>query len=421
MTVLDNVRRRRTRSTQASSAPRRRPLLREPPLRSAIARPWSSRTRRRSASSSRARSPRARSCCCSTSRQAGSVTRRSSELGDVHRATARRLRADDPARRAPHGAGHERRRPRARARLRQEDRRRHPTEVQANPAVIEAYLGTQSSRSRRTWRHCCELDDVEARYGPVQALHGVLARRSATASWSRVLGANGAGRRRRCARSPARCAAAATSCFAGKKLRAVRMRRRARRSRTFPRAAAPSASSRSGRTLRLGAYARRANAQDGGAACSTSSSRGWKTGATSRPARSPAASSRCSRSAARSWRRPKLLLARRAVARPCSDRSSTRSSSVLDALNETRGPDGARRRAEREPRAQRRAARLRARGRQSSSSRARATSCVRTNPSASRTSATDARLRSSPGRSSRSSSRRAFAKARSTRASRSRS
>ena len=86
-----------------------------------------------------------------------------------------------------------------------------PAQVQADPAVIEAYLGatTRTSRSRspsqsvepsrceqrgrRGMRTLLELDRVAARYGPVQALHDV----SLTVREGEVvavLGANGAGK-----------------------------------------------------------------------------------------------------------------------------------------------------------------------------------------------------------------------------------
>ena len=91
-----------------------------------------------------------------------------------------------------------------------------PAEVRANPAVIEAYLGTDerdpakaldappetdmvetTTRHRQSRRRSrmalLELTDVEARYGPVRALHGV----SLAVDEGQivaVLGANGAGK-----------------------------------------------------------------------------------------------------------------------------------------------------------------------------------------------------------------------------------
>ena len=84
-----------------------------------------------------------------------------------------------------------------------------PAEVQADPAVIEAYLGgdedddepatvrTRGARSGRRGRGrvktLLELDGVAARYGPVQALHDVslIVREGEVVA---VLGANGAGK-----------------------------------------------------------------------------------------------------------------------------------------------------------------------------------------------------------------------------------
>ena len=47
-----------------------------------------------------------------------------------------------------------------------------PQRVQRDPAVIEAYLGGELEESRLV-TPLLELEDVTARYGPVQALHGV--------------------------------------------------------------------------------------------------------------------------------------------------------------------------------------------------------------------------------------------------------
>ncbi len=59
-------------------------------------------------------------------------------------APARRARPDPAARRARHAPGDEPVRPADGPEFRPPDRRRHPAEVRAHPAVIEAYLGTGS-------------------------------------------------------------------------------------------------------------------------------------------------------------------------------------------------------------------------------------------------------------------------------------
>ena len=66
-----------------------------------------------------------------------------------------------------------------------------PAQVQADPAVIEAYLG--SRRRARGVKTLLELDSVAARYGPVQALRDVslVVREGEVVA---VLGANGAGK-----------------------------------------------------------------------------------------------------------------------------------------------------------------------------------------------------------------------------------
>ena len=64
-----------------------------------------------------------------------------------------------------------------------------PDEVRANPDVIEAYLGSDERRMSAL----LELRDVEARYGPVQALRGI-SLEVPEGSVVAVLGANGAGK-----------------------------------------------------------------------------------------------------------------------------------------------------------------------------------------------------------------------------------
>ena len=171
-----------------------------------------------------------------------------------------------------------------------------PAEVRANPDVIEAYLGSDERRMSAL----LELDDVEARYGPVQALRGI-SLAVPEGEVVAVLGANGAGKTTTLRavsgtvqaqrRDPARRQAAPRRAGGG---------RRRPASPTFPRGAAPSPSCRSIENLRLGAYTRRdAVAEGGHRPDGRRTSRGSASAASSAPARSRAASSRCSRSPAR--------------------------------------------------------------------------------------------------------------------------
>src|SRR5439155_6744807 len=102
----------------------------------------------------------------------------------------RRARAHDPPRRASHDPRHARVRPRERPQLRPEDRRRHTGRGAGRPRRHRGLPGKRGGRGVKT---LLELDRVEARYGPVQALHDV----SLTVGEGEivaVLGANGAGK-----------------------------------------------------------------------------------------------------------------------------------------------------------------------------------------------------------------------------------
>ena len=202
-------------------------------------------------------------------------------------------------------------RPGARAQLRPEDRRGHARRGAREP-------GGDRGLPRERPMPLLELANVEARYGPIRALHGV----SLTVDEGEVvalLGANGAGK--------------TTTLRAVSGLRAQVRRRRVRRAldrasaRPRRRAARRRARPRGPRPLRradgLGQPAhgrvrpRRAeDAQDGGAARARLLPLARGAARTSRRARSAAASSRCSRSRARSSR-----------ARGCSCSTSRRSGS----------------------------------------------------------------------------------------------
>ena len=69
-----------------------------------------------------------------------------------------------------------------------------PAQVQSDPAVIEAYLGAEPTPSEEDRVSALlELEGVEARYGQVQALHGITLQVPEGAIVA-VLGANGAGK-----------------------------------------------------------------------------------------------------------------------------------------------------------------------------------------------------------------------------------
>ena len=148
-------------------------------------------------------------------------------------------------------------------------------------------------------RTLLELDQVEAHYGPVQALHDV----SLTVSEGEVvavLGANGAGKTTTLRAISGTVARGGTIELDGKPLKG-----------------GPEAAARAGiahvpegrgtfvdltvtENLRLGAYTRRDRGSSRTSGGSPPTSRGWRSAAGSGRGRSPGASSRCSRSGARS-------------------------------------------------------------------------------------------------------------------------
>ena len=87
---------------------------------------------------------------------AGLNARESAELNAAPASDPRRARHLDPADRARHERGDGDFRPRRRARLRHEDRRRHAGGVRNDPKVIAAYLGVDDE----------ELEQVEAEVAP---------------------------------------------------------------------------------------------------------------------------------------------------------------------------------------------------------------------------------------------------------------
>ena len=87
-----------------------------------------------------------------------------------------------------------------------------PAQVQADPAVIEAYLGVARVTALLT------LDGVEARYGPVQALRGI-SLEVPEGQIVAVLGANGAGKTTTLRAISGTVRRSGTITFAGKPLR----------------------------------------------------------------------------------------------------------------------------------------------------------------------------------------------------------
>src|SRR5262249_36097316 len=138
--------------------------------------------------------------------------RRGARTREASAPAAHRLRGHGPARRAPHGARDERRRPRARARLRTQDRRGDAGRGAVEPGCHRGLSGDRSVTA------LLELRDVEARYGPVTALHGV-SLDVGEGEVVAVLGANGAGKTTTLRAVSGTVRRTGEIRFAGKKLR----------------------------------------------------------------------------------------------------------------------------------------------------------------------------------------------------------
>ena len=172
-----------------------------------------------------------------------------------------------------------------------------PAEVQANPAVIEAYLGTDEDANLAGAARAARRRGA-LRAGPRAPRR--LARRRARGRSSPCSARTAPARRRRCVRSRARSQRSGAILFDGKPLGRRGPESVARLGVAHvPEGRGTFAEMSVEENLRLGAYARRGTVDDDVDARVATTSRGSRRGSTSTPARSRAASSRCSRSPGR--------------------------------------------------------------------------------------------------------------------------